>query len=291
MKSFLNGIKADLIGRAAGSVPSAPTAGNIVSFARAIGGRILPWFRAPSGEATPLQPLMVRKTIYRAVSHANSTTITTEGASLTLLPTTAVAASLSSVNKFQSTKRSEILVGTAALGAVSGWRTGTAVHWRGNAAGLGGFHIICRWGPATGVSVTTSRAFVGLGSTAAPTDVEPSTQTQIVGMGWDAADTNIQMMVNAGLATATKVDLGASFPVPIVDRTAMYEIALFCEPNGATITYEVTDLVSGAVATGTLSTNLPTNTTFMAYKGWMSNGGATSVIGVALLGYYGEADY
>ncbi|HRE27332.1 MAG TPA: hypothetical protein PK954_11910, partial [Anaerolineales bacterium] len=158
--------------------------------------------------------------------------------------------------------------------------------------GDGGFHYVCRWGPATGVSTATMRAFVGMANTtAAPTDVEPSTITNIIGMGWDAADANVQIM-HRGTGAVTKINLGASFPVPTADRTAVYELALFSQPGTTqVVNYEVTDLVSGAVATGTITTNLPTTSTLLAPRGWMSVGGTSSVIGIALMGLYIETDY
>ena len=89
--------------------------------------------------------------------------------------------------------------------------------------------LVWRWGPATGVTNASHRAFAGMRNTiAAPTDVDPSTLTNICGMGYDAADTNIQFMHNDGAGRATKIDLGAAFPKPNADRTAVYEIAMFC---------------------------------------------------------------
>jgi Phage portal protein len=128
-------------------------------------------------------------------------------------------------------------------------------------------------------------------STAAPTDVEPSTITNSVGMGWDAADTSIQIM-HRGAGAVTKIDLGASFPVPTADRAKAYELALYAPPGTPQyVGYEVTDLATGAVASGTITTNLPTTATLLAPRGWMSVGGASSVIGIALMGLYIETDY
>ena len=102
-------------------------------------------------------------------------------------------------------------------------------------------------------------------------------------MGWDAADTNIQIMSNDAAGTCTKVDLGASFAVPTLDRTALYELALYA-PKGTTqsVAWLVTDLVSGAVASGTITTDLPAATTLLAPRGWISVGGTSSVIGFGL---------
>jgi hypothetical protein len=152
--------------------------------------------------------------------------------------------------------------------------------------------MVCRWGAATGVATATNRAFVGMANTtAAPTDVEPSSITNMCGMGWDAADTNIQFM-HRGTGAVTKIDLGASFPVPTTDRTKSYEVAIFSPPGTTqSLQYEVSDLGTGAKATGTITTNLPTTSTLLAPRGWMSVGGTSSVIGIAIMGLYLESDY
>jgi len=48
---------------------------------------------------------------------------------------------------------------------------------------------------------------------------------------------------------------------------------------------------TGATASGTINTNMPTNTTLLAPRGWMSVGGTSSVIGIALMSCYLETDY
>ena len=111
-------------------------------------------------------------------------------------------------------------------------------------------------------------------------------------MGYDAADTNIQFMHNDGSGTATKIDLGASFPKPNVDLTSVYEVALFAPPGTTqSLSYEVTNLVSGAVATGTITTDIPTAATLLNLYSYMSVGGTSSVIGFATMGLYIESDY
>ena len=219
------------------------------------------------------------------IAAGNSTTITANGASALTATGTATAANQATTNRQTLMRRLEYLVTVASTTAVAGFRA-VAAMWLigGPASGDGGFDFICRWGPATGVGTTTNRSFVGMSnSIAAPTDVEPSTITNMIGMGWDASDTNIQIMYR-GAGAVTKVDLGASFPVPTADRTKAYELKLF-SPSGTTqsVIYTVTDLATGAIATGTITTNLPSATTFLAPRGWMSVGGTSSVIGIALM--------
>jgi hypothetical protein len=259
-----------------------------------IGGRSLPAFKDASTSAdAPLQPSLaqVRVSIWQGVSGSNAPDVS--GTATLTATGNATAANIATTNRQTRTQRLEYLVTTAATSAVAGWRYPN-LGWSvgGAAADEGGFFYVCRWGPATGVATTTNRAFCGMANvTNAPTDVEPSTITNIIGMGWDAADANIQIM-HRGAGAVTKVALSASFPVPTADRTKAYELAMFSPPGSTqSVSYAVTDLGTGATATGTITTNMPTNTTLLAPRGWMSVGGTSSVIGVALMSCYLETDY
>jgi hypothetical protein len=111
-------------------------------------------------------------------------------------------------------------------------------------------------------------------------------------MGDDAADTQVQFMHNDGTGTATKIPLGASFPKPNADLASVYELALFARPGTTqTLSYSVTNLVSGAVATGTVTTDLPATGTLLAPYSYMSVGGVSAVIGFATMSLYIETDY
>jgi len=227
------------------------------------------------------------------IPNSASTSITQIGIGSLAATGTATAATRAITNKHTRQRRLDYLVTVAATTAVAGWRTTGAHLLRGNAAGVGGFFTRTIWGPATGVATTTNRAFVGLtATTGAPTDVEPSTQVTCFGMGWDAADANIQIMHNDATSTCTKINLGASFPVPTVDRTSLYQCDLWCPPNDTKLYYTVTDLISGATVSGNtgVSTDLPANTTYLAERGWMSVGGTSSVIGISFVGYHFQTE-
>lgn len=276
------------------TTPITPSSGYVGIFGRKVGGRMMIAMIGPSGLDTVVQPHLGRNKVARWIPAGNSTTIVADGAAALTSTGTATAANVATTNLHTWQKRVEFLVTVAATNAVAGWWY-SAAQWAvgGTTALAGGFHYVCRWGPATGVSTTTNRAFVGMAnSTAAPTDVEPSTQVNCCGVGWDAADTNMQFMYNDGAGTCTKIDLGASFPVPTVDRTESYELAMFAPPGGTqSLSYEVTNNVTGAKATGTVTTDLPSTSTLLAPRGWMSVGGTSSVIGVALSSLTIESDY
>jgi hypothetical protein len=275
------------------STPTAPAAGGLKLFGRSVGGRMLPVFMGPSGLDSSLNPHFGRNKIGLFLPPGNGGTVTNMGIT-TAATGGSTTANVATTNLHTLMRRQEWLVTTAATTAVAGFR-GAALQWLvgGPAAGQGGFHMVMRWGPATGVATATHRAFCGMrNSTAAPTDVNPSTLTNICGMGYDAADTNIQFMHNDGSGTATKIDLGAGFPKPNADRTAVYEIALFAPPGTTqALSYEVTNLVSGAVATGTVTTDLPSTTTLLTFWSMISVGGTSSVTGIAIMSLYIETDY
>lgn len=275
------------------ATPTAPAAGGLKLFGRSLGGRQMPAFIGPSGLDTSIQPHFGRNKIGIFLPHGNNAGFTNFGLA-TAATGTATAANVATTNLHGYMKRHEWLVTAAATTAVVGVRTTALQHGIGGpSAGLGGFHVIWRWAPATGVANANHRAFAGMrNSTAAPTDVDPSTLTNICGMGYDAADTNVQFMYNDGTGTATKVNLGAAFPKPNTDRTAVYEIAMFSPPGTTqSLSYEVTNLVTGAVATGTVTTDLPTTATLLAPYSYVSVGGVSSVVGMMVNSLYLESDY
>lgn len=272
-----------------GSQPASPSAG-VSLFARVRANRRQPAFVGPSGLDSILQPSVAHNCVSWVRPNGNSTTLSQMGLALTATGT-ATAKNIASTNLNTSMRGMDYLVTSASTTAVAGWRGNASQFWFGNAAGLGGFFFACRWAPATGQATTTSRAFCGLkSSTSAPTDAQPSAGTNILGMGWDAADTNAQFMCNDGSGTATKVDLGGSFAVPTTNYPTVYELCMFVAPNTSTVYWEVRDLATGAVATGTATTDLPSNTTFLNPWAYCSVGGTSSVIGITLFGLYIETD-
>lgn len=220
--------------------------------------------------------------VYSYTPVPGGTGLTGQGITLTATGT-ATAYAVANTSRLTMNPVVECLVTTASTTAVAGFRTNYLFTMRSSAGGAGGFYLRIRWRPATGQTITTHRAFVGLrGSNTAPTDVNPSTLTNIVGMGWDAADANVQIMHNDGTGTATKIDLGSNFPRPNADRSNLYDLELYAAPGSSTIEYRVVNVLTGAEASGTLSTDLPVSTQLLAVLGYASVGGTSSVIGIGV---------
>lgn len=217
----------------------------------------------------------------------NSTTVTTDGMLAWTATGTPAAVAYANTNRYTRTTRLEIAAASSAT-AVAGYQNADLA-WLLNT----GFYVRFHWGIAAGATITTSRAFCGLvNSTAAPTDVEPSSLLNMIGMGWDAADTNVQIMRNDGSGTATKVDLGASYPVPTTDATQVYMLEMVSMGSGTGIQWAVTNETTGSSVRGSFSTDVPNGgTTPLAPQLWTSVGGTTGIPSIAFAGFYGERGY
>lgn len=198
---------------------------------------------------------------------------------------TATAATFADTSVYTRMTRVELLDTTEATDSVAGIRT-VFEDWTRRV----GFLCQTRWGQATGGAIATGRAFCGMiEDDAAPTDVGPSTLVDMIGMGWDDTDTTIQIMHNDATGTATKVDLGAAWPKPVADAADVYDFELFCEPNGTTVYWRVTNVGTGLSATGAITTNIPAiETPLCCLHVYTSVGGTSGVTGVGFSSFYGE---
>lgn len=267
--------------------------GELIIYAKNIGGRVMPKWVGPSGVDTPFQPFIGNNHIafWQACT---GTTISVIGHVALAATGTVTTYAQALGNLYQRMQKVEYLVTTAATSAVAGFRTASANWMLGNAANIGGFFSVCRFGLATGSTLSTNRCFVGFQSgTSAPTDVDPSTLTTMVGIGFDDTDTSWQMMHNNASGTAIKISLETTdFAVPTTERSNMFEIAMFAKPNATEIGWRFMDLTTGKQAAGVInSADIPASTTFLGYRGYHSVGGTSSTVGIGLTSLYIENDY
>ena len=266
------------------STPTAPASGGLKLFGKDYAVSPMPFVLSPSDVIPwPVQP-MLGEGNYRLYLPGGGTTDTQIGWPTPSGQGTATAANLDAGIRGHL-QRKEWLVTSASTTAVAAMRFNTAgFEVNSGSAGLGGFFGFLHGGPSTGVAANSShRFFMGLADSSAASDVDPSSLLLIVGIGYDSADTNVQFMHNDGTGTATKIDLGASFPKPNVDRGFTYRLRMFAPPGTTrTLSYEVTYLETGAVATGTVTTNLPNTNSFLTPKLYTSVGGVSAVTGVCV---------
>lgn len=276
---------------AAQSDPVAPAAGNLRIYAKDIAGRIMPKWVGPSGVDTPIQASLGFNRV-SMIMPAGGTTGTTFiggfGSTFTNSATSYANPTPTTTNLLTSTRRATF-TGTTTAGTIVSHRQSTLQVWRGNASGLGGFFFTMRFGTSTLQS--GNRVFVGLSSsTSAPTNVDPltyGTSISRVGVAINANTGNWYFVTNNAGTAPTTTDLGSTVAV---SSTTLYELVLFSPPNGSYIGYRLKNLTTGNDVSGSASSNLPSNTTFLAPQFWMTNNTTALATVFDFGGWYLESD-
>jgi len=269
------------------AVPSAPSAGHAREFFRSWAGRSVHSQIDELGIGGPHQI-----GTWNDVSWWQSSNSSILGVGIAASTTGTISApNLANTNGLTRQRRARATT-TTSNDSSAGFRCSIeTAAWRGNAAGLGGFFAVFRFG--TNTSPNNQRTFVGLasGTSVLGGGVNPSAFTDCVGMSHDdlAGSGNYSIIHNDASGTATSVALGADFPK---DTTSAYELTLFCPPStgasGENIQYLVRNLSTGNTASGTLSTNLPTNTVFLQPHAWVNTGAGTTACAIDMCRMYLE---
>lgn len=276
---------------AAQTDPAAPAAGNLRIYAHDIAGRVMPKWVGPSGVDTPIQASLGFNRVSMIIPAGGSAAASFVGgfgSTFTNSATTYANPTPAATNLLTSTRRATYASNTTA-GAVVSHRQSTLQVWRGNAANMGGFFYTIRFG--TSVLASGNRAFVGLSSsTAAPSNLDPlATGTSIsrVGVAINANSGNWYIVTNNAGTAPTTSDLGATMPV---NNSSLYELVLFSPPDGNYIGYRMRNLSTNNTVSGSLSTNLPSDTTFLAPQFWMTNNTTGAQVVMDFGGWYLESD-
>jgi len=152
----------------------------------------------------------------------------------------------------------------------------------------GGFRYVCDFNISDTAYDANAQQFYGLGAYNADLNyggiynLLVNTLTNIIGVGSEMGDANLQVFCNDGSGTASKIDLGSGFPANRTSgaaSTTIYSVQLYNKPASSSVLYEVTNQETGAVAQGTLTSNLPSNTlllNFFASRAMGSAGGITN---------------
>jgi hypothetical protein len=270
--------------------PSPSPAGKMRLYAHSVAGRMFAKTIGPSGLDNPLQSGLYANSVM-LVAPGATTLFSVTGGSITTVGTVSHPAMAVGVDLRSSTRRG-VVTSAATANAASEVRTLVANGYRGEvfgAAAAGGFFMTTRFGVET--VVANQRVAVGLFSTvsAIPTTQIPSALTNCIFAGWDSTDTNLQIMHNDATGNCTKINLGASFPANL--PAAMYELALFCPPNGDAVGYRVVRLDTGATAEGTITTDLMPKQTLLYWHAYANNGGTAAAVVLGISRAYIETDY
>lgn len=274
--------------------PSAPSAGTGRLYAKSIATRVMPKWIGPSGVDYPLQSHIGLNNV-RIWRGGATTTATTFASTIGSLPYTGASPTAPTIPTLASTSlRNQTYRSTISTGATAGGlayiRGNQLTMWRGNAAGLGGFFVVHRFA-LSGTLQAGLRSFAGVVDVASnPTNIDPTSSSTPggIGLALNANTGNWRLVNNASGTARTSLDLGASFPV---NNTDLIELALFSAPNGSGISYRVTNLSTAATTTGTLTTNIPASTTFLAPTVWITNNATAAAQTLDFVSTYVETDF
>lgn len=275
---------------AVGAAPAAPAAGRIIAFALDAGRPLLAQC-GPAGLATPFQPFLGQRRVSHWMAHGGNLGITLNGAGSTVAIGTATTRTPASTRMFTSLRRIGHVSATTAGSSCGVLTHNSLVFWRGNAAGLGGFHALFTFGVSDAAAVADARLFVGLqASSTAIGNVNPSTLVNAVGVACDAGETTLRITTNDTAGAASRIDLSADFPSQTLS-TDWYELVLYAPPNAAAISWRVSRRNTGHVASGELTADLPLATAFLAPQLWRNNGATALAVAIDVASVYVETDY
>lgn len=202
---------------------------------------------------------------FRGISiNNNSTTVVTDGGITMSSTASTLAQAVASTNFATKQIRLRYYASTVSSGRYTGTR-GSALLWYIN----GGFKYVCDFNISDTAYSAGCQQFYGLAGQT--TDLAyggvsgtlVSTLTNIIGIGSENGDTNLQVFHNDASGTATKIDLGIDFPANRTSgaiSTTVYSIIIYNEPNSTDVKYKVVNKETGAISSGTISTNLPLST-------------------------------
>ena len=213
---------------------------------------------------------------YRA--QHNSTTVLAENIATGTLQGTATAVAVSNTSIQTKKTRLKIGVSTPAANGICGYRSTSAFNIVGT-----GWKMAVAFGVSDTGFNTNARQFYGMTATTASLGISSTVTVEsllnIIGIGSDAADTNLQVFHNDGTGTATKIDLGANFPANRTSGAAATDFFVFEMYNpfdSMNVYYKVTSLENNVTVEGTITTNLPSDTTPITIQACRTSGASSN---------------
>ena len=194
----------------------------------------------------------------------NSTTVVVDGG-LTASPTAStLAQTVASTNFASKQVRLRYYGSTTSTGRYSALRGSSLLWFIG-----GGFKFVCDFNISDTAFSSNCQQFYGLAGQTTDLNYGGASQTlvntltNIIGVGSENGDANLQVFYNDASLTASKINLGASFPAnrdAVNAMTTVYSIILYNAPASSSVIYRVINNETGAVARGTIATDLPLHT-------------------------------
>ncbi len=272
------------------AAPPVPPANNLSIYASNVAGRVMLSQMGPSGLDTTLQSNLGGNKVALWLPPGGATTVPgVLGMSALTAVGTATSRAFATTSLLGRMGRLGYVSAATAASLVSA-REAIAKYTIGAGGILGGFFYRIRFGVSDAATVAGSRMFVGLSaSTAAATNVEPNTLVNSIGVCKLSTSNNFALYF-AGSSATTAVDLGADFPANTLSADA-YELVMFSAASSGDVGYRFTRLNTGHVASGTITTGLPTSSVLLCIQNWRSNNATALAVGLDICRIYVETDY
>jgi hypothetical protein len=213
---------------------------------------------------------------YRA--QHNSTTVLSENIAVGTLQGTATAVAVSNTSIQTKKTRLKIGVSTPAANGICGYRSTSAFNIVGT-----GWKMAVAFGVSDTAFNTGARQFYGMTSNTASLGLSSTVTVEsllnIIGIGSDASDTNLQIFHNDGSGTATKIDLGSNF---LANRTSgavatdFFVFEMYNPFDSMNVYYKVTSLENNVTVEGSITTNLPSDTTPITIQAVRTSGASSN---------------
>ncbi len=258
----------------------------------AVYNEIVAQINAAIGGSSSIIPKLKSHETFRGITTRNGSTTTDSSGGITLTVDASVAAKIIASTTYLT---KQIRIGyyhtVVSTGHMLDLRFNGSLFYIG-----AGFRYVLEFGIPDTVYASGCRQFHGMqASTLAPTysdTVQVDTLTDIIGIGSESTDTNLQVFYNDASGVASKIDLGASFPANRTsgaELTTMYSVTLYNEIGSSNVLYRIVNGETGAIAEGTISTNLPSATTAltMVTSRCMGSGGGNNNTGRLDIGMFG----
>ncbi len=288
--NLVNGVMPELMILPNKTVSTTPAADTLYLWAEKIAGRMTPKIKSASDAEALLQSFLGNGNMM-LLSPASGTAFSIVGATApTIVGTVSTPTPTTGSNLLAATRRSSIISAAAANSASDLRVTSFPVYFGGLFSGVksGGFFAVFKTGISS--SVVGQRQVVGLSSntSAFATTLQPSAITNSIILANDNTDSNMQIMHNDASGTCTKIDLGTAFPAGASAANNVYELTMFCEPNGNTVEYSVKNITTNVITSGVISTNLPPKTTMLYPRVYANNNNVATAVTINMFRIYIE---
>jgi hypothetical protein len=219
------------------------------------------WVTFNSATSPFIPSLLGRETFRGALLNNNTATVGVEGGVTLSTSASVQARAVISTNFASKQIGARYYASTVSGGRYTGTR-GATLLWFIH----GGFRFVCDFNISDTAFSAGCQQFYGLAGQitdlayGTATGILVSTLINTIGVGSEVGDTNLSVFHNDASGTATKVGLGVNFPANRTVgaiSTTVYSIELYNEPSSTDVKYEVINNETGAIASGTISTNLP----------------------------------